>query len=573
MGLVVVAFIFVWGVFVWKERTLFSTPKFFLRILIATVALLALALIALKPISPIKYTPVAGVVLTSGYETKTLDSLKKQHVDLKVLTYMDKTDITDSLSLFDPLYILGQGVAPFNFWQFQNLSPTYLGGTVPSGIIRLNFGREGVEGSKFMVRGMYNRPKFGHSLILMDPGGSGQDSIVLGNQNQQEFALIPNLKVQGQLLYSLVEKDSVGAVVRKDPLPLVIKEKKKLRIAILNGFPTFETKYLKNFLAEAGHELVVRSQMTKGKFKFEYFNTKKAGHGLLSKDKLLGFDLLIMDTNTYLGLSKTEKDALGEVVRENGLGIFVQSNEALFKSAKGLMDFNFIADGIEEREWAKDSKLILDTYPYHIQDEMGIRQIHQSNDRFLTGYGRLGKGRIGTTVVRATFPLVLEGHVENYRQFWTSVINTIGKRNIPEADWKLEDFPVLLDRPLNFSIRTTKTDFEVVSTEKVHIALKRYVDVKDLWYGTTYPRKTGWNGLQLKTDTTHRHLFYVMDTLSWKSLQGYDLLQENRRFFQPKEEAEEAPTTYKPINPLWFYCIFLLGMGYLWLVPKLKKED
>ncbi|MCM4168319.1 hypothetical protein KCTC52924_03885 [Arenibacter antarcticus] len=565
--------ILLWGVFIWKEGALFPKGRFFVRMLVATLALLALALIALKPMIPSKYNPMVGVVLTPGYQVQLLDSLRKTHDNLKVLNYDDGVDISDFLSLLHPVYILGRGIAPFNFWQYKKRSSTYLGGTLSSGVVRLNYDQEGTEGSKLIVKGVYNKPQSGNVLVLTDPAGTGLDSVAMSNYINQEFSLISDRKVQGQFLFSLVEKDSMGIIVGTEPLPQIIRKKKIFKVLILNGFPTFETKYLKNFLAEAGHELVVRSQMTKGKFKFEYFNTEKIVVNQLSHTLLKAFDLLIMDSETYLGLPKTTLEVLKVSVLDNGLGIFVQPNETLYTSQGNLLDFNFIKDNIKEMDWEKDSKTKMSKYPFHIHDEMRVEPIHKSHNTLLTAYKRLGKGRVGTSVMHGTFSLLLVGDSRGYREFWTTVIEAIGKRHIPGADWKVENFPVFVNEPLNFKLNNFTADSVVRSSDGYSVPLMQHVEVKNLWSGTTFPRQTGWNSLQLEIDTTTNNAFYVMDTLSWSSLRGYDLIQENKRFFNSKKDAAKIPSQYQLMNPLWFYSIFILGIGYLWLAPKLTKEE
>ncbi|WP_431137742.1 hypothetical protein, partial [Psychroserpens mesophilus] len=92
-----------------------------------------------------------------------------------------------------------------------------------------------------------------------------------------------------------------------------------------------------NFLAENGHSVVVRSQLTKGRYKFEYFNTEAVPVYQLTENGLQPFDLVIIDADSYLELPTSSKAALDFNIQEEGLGLFVQPSPAIFnQSRKGF---------------------------------------------------------------------------------------------------------------------------------------------------------------------------------------------------------------------------------------------
>lgn len=93
---------------------------------------------------------------------------------------------------------------------------------------------------------------------------------------------------------------------------------------ILNGFPTFESKYLKNYLAETGHRVVVKNQLTAARYKYEYFNITSKPVIDITKEKLTLFDLLIIDSKSLKNLSNRERTTLKNVVKESGMGILIQ---------------------------------------------------------------------------------------------------------------------------------------------------------------------------------------------------------------------------------------------------------
>ena len=106
----------------------------------------------------------------------------------------------------------------------------------------------------------------------------------------------------------------------------------------------------------------------------------------------------------------------------------------------------------------------------------------------------------------------------------------------------------------------------------MQIALQQDVDIKSNWNGTTFPTKVGWNQLHVKNDSLSKYDYYVMDTLNWKSLMAFSTFEENQRHFDGTYENQDKVKFLVPINQFWFYLIFIVGMGYLWLEPKLLSK-
>ena len=128
---------------------------------------------------------------------------------------------------------------------------------------------------------------------------------------------------------------------------------------------------------------------------------------------------------------------------------------------------------------------------------------------------------------------------------------------------------VYQDAPFHFEITTNEENPLVKSIEGFSIPLVRDIDLKEVWRGTTFPRKQGWNRLMLSQDSTEVFNFYVLDTSQWTSLQAVKNIRKNKRYFSQREKSIHKITTSKPIEPWWFFIVFLLAMSFLWLEPKL----
>src|SRR5690606_13460163 len=99
------------------------------------------------------------------------------------------------------------------------------------------------------------------------------------------------------------------------------------------------------------------------------------------------------------------------------------------------------------------------------------------------------------------------------------------------------------------------------------IPLVQDVNISELWNGTLWPVEHGWH--QLQQDTIATFDFYISEENSWRSLKAQTTQENNRRYFDHFGESVSRRRSWEPINPLWFYGIFLICMGGLWLEPKL----
>ncbi|WP_438424202.1 hypothetical protein [Aquimarina macrocephali] len=566
--------IVLWFVFGWKEWPQFGKRRFWVKIVIAFFAITSLAIIALKPaISTTNNTTAKIALLTEGYNKEQLDSLEKIHKKLKKHKYKANHPIFDDINTPDSVFILGYGVKPYDLWQLDDYNVNYLGRNTPTGIVRFKYDYKNTVGEHQIFTGLYINPQKGNKLVLEGPGGAGLDSVSLVVEEQQKFQLTTNLNVKGNYLFSLVEKDSLGKTLSTDPIPLVVEDPTPLKIVVVNGFPTFETKYLKNYLAEMGHQVLVRSQITKGRYKFEYFNMERMPLGAFSKKNLESFDLVIIDANSFKNLGRKSRTALENSVKENGLGVFIQPDPGFFRSSKGFGAFDFISEKKTEIRLDDQAKIKLSKYAFVLKDKFLLQHIHtKSNSKIISGYKHIGKGKIGTTVLENTYELVLDGHTAAYQQIWSKLINSISSKETLSVEWGVASIIAYKDHPFKFDVRTSISKPIIKTNKKHNVSIRRDIDLLNLWKGVTYPRDFGWNTQFLEQDTTKIFEYFVADTSHWRSQALYKTIEENKRYYKKSRKKESTQNhTVRPIPLLGFYLLFLLCTGYLWLEPKLLK--
>ena len=568
---IVMMAILTWLLFAWKEKAHYGYPKFILHLAITLIATLSLVLIALQPQIRVKKDEKAAIVLTQGHEPEKLDSLKKALQKFEVYPYTEGESLFDSDGIPTTAFILGNGIRPFDFWQLETVPTRFLGGEELQGVTRINYDADQIEGNRIQFNGTYARPRINHQLFLEGPGGNHLDSVSLTDESSQLFELSTNLNIIGNFKFHLVERDSIGTLISKDVLPLRVREKSPLKILMLNGFPTFETKYLKNYLAESGHQVVVRNQLTTARFKYEYFNMTSEPGVEITQEKLAFFDLLIIDTKSLGGLSKRQLSTLKSVVSELGMGLFIQADDDFFSSRQSISSFPFNKEEGKEAFLATYSQQKLKKYPYQFGDDFSVQPIHHADGKIWSAYERLGSGRVGSTVFQNTFELILDGHTRMYQTFWSEIIETLSKRTPSAIQWNANSHLAYLNQPFEFALRTTYAQPIVESSEGYTIPLRRDVHVQSLWEGQVFPRTIGWKQQYLSQDSTEVFYYYVTDHSQWKSIVNFNTRRSNQVYFNDgsKVVRNTSSTGLKLVNPIWFFLIFMLCAGYLWLEPKL----
>lgn len=553
-------------VFVWKEWEGNFNSSFIFRTVIGLIALISIGMMVLRP-TILKEQSRKGLLLTNGYNKIKLDSLKKKIPGLKTMVYQKGRSVKRELDSIGEVFVLGEGIPSFDFWQLDGHPVCFMDNELPEGIIKLKYRQELIEGEVLQVKGLYHKSKVGNQLVLQGPGGGGLDSVVLENHNQRAFELNTISKVSGKFLFQLVEKDSLGKTVSSEPLPVVVNDKEFLKILIINEFPSFETKYLKNFLTETGHELVVRSQITKRKYKFEYFNTDKKPIYKFASESLKDFDLLILDADSYLGLSKNSKEAIVTASRENGLGVFVQPDEKLFKRQDIFKEATIILPNNNTIVTGIQSEVKIKKYPYRFSFNNNLSGKPINDHSF---YEFNGLGKIGTTLLKNTYELVLDGSSKQYHNIWSQIINQLGRKKQKSGLLKSSELFAFQNQPYRLELKTAEEDPVISHNDGYKISMMQNLGNPNSWHATTYPLKLGWNTIKTELDSTIFHDYYVMDTIQWVSLISAKIKGDNLRNFDKINGVSNEVKIREPISRIGFFLCFLVAMGLLWLMPKLK---
>jgi hypothetical protein len=458
-------------------------------------------------------------------------------------------------------YILGEGLPNFALDLISSSGFTFFPCKTPQGIIELTV-QKIFSNRRNSISGVFNSSQK-TKLKLIGPGGA-EDSAIIQN-GTHAFTLYLRPKQSGLVLYNLISEDSAGKKL-SERLPIEVEQEQRLRILFLQNFPSAEIRSLKNFLSEKGHSVAFRSQTSKNNFSEEFINTPRVRLNPSTPELLRLFDLLMIDSKTMDGLSKSEKSILEKSVF-NGLGLIVSQDFKLqkteFYSIKGKMITN---DTVHLS--LANKKYVMSALPFEIAGSHSLESILKNNKRILAGYQFFGAGKIGFQLLQETYRLPLEGSHEDYALIWSPLIEKVARREKEKFHIKLNtDFPYYADEPVDFSVISSGQKPEIYSDNE-KIPLTEDIIIDDYWHGQTWCGKSGWHSLNATDSVTVN--YFIHEPTEWKSLRESNSIKDTSlaQSKSLKSTAIHRKVT-RQVSLLLFCVIFLVASGFLWLAPKI----
>lgn len=508
------------------------------------------------------------ILLTPRYGSAHVDSLLTIYPELSLFHTPGTKPFKDSRALpyhgdlrnRPVAFIVGQGLsaATLDAWELEGYQ--YISASYPYGITRLSFPEEIFARRKVSLEGVYHSAE--KTMLYLEGPGGREDSTAILPTGNQHFTLSFVPKQPGNFLYALYAGDSL-----QGRLPVRVQKEKALHIFFVLHYPTFETRHLKNFLAE-DHRLMLRYQLSRNRYRYEFINRNADHEGALTKASLSEFDLIIIDSDALQSLSAYERKNLQSAIDE-GLGML-----ALFNShpsgVNGLSPLAF-----KRHRWDTahvpfegGRKHILPAWPAVEVSGDVLRPVVTGSDRVLSGFRYKGMGKIGYQLLQETYRLALQGDSTDYRTLWGALLENTSR--VRETDFAIHPktpFPYFVDEPISVEI-ISSGNIPSMSVNHISLPLKEDLLLDDVWEGTFWLDTEGWNRLVLESDSTRTDLFLSAPG-EWSSLTVANTMDETRARAGESMIEKKLRNVYEPV-PAWiFFMIFLCGSGILWLTPRL----
>ncbi|MBX0334395.1 hypothetical protein K3G39_14225 [Pontibacter sp. HSC-14F20] len=569
------------------------------RLLASAVAGISLVLLLFPPSYERALDPGTAILLTEGYEADTLDALLAS-MEPKLLVYTYKIKAPKSAAIPDlytfwqeqpqvqTVHVLGYGLAKQELQALQNITVIpHLSG-IPTGIATVTWPEIITLGEQVTVAGQYTQVADQTTTLYLQAAGQAQDSVTLKEAGQQTLQLRYTPKQEGRYTYTLVSKsgekvDTLGMV------PIKVDAAAKPAVLLVSSFPLFEFKFLKNHLGQLQHKVALRSTVSKGMYQSEWLNMPQTDLSRITPKLLQQFDVVMIEPQALQDLSSGERATLQRAVTEAGLGVLTIAGEQLGNRTTAFFT-NFQNKRLSQQDtrsaranWTNGTTAgAIPVSPYTLVSSEAVTGLIEEQSNNLLAAGRkAGWGTVALSVVPQTFSWQLEGKQSTYASYWAHLLSSVARREVQDKFWQIANpqvpqlhQPVILkltDYTLSeASVIPVATVRSTADTTQTGIALQQSVHQPEVYEGTFWPRRLGWHVVE--SAGIEPFYFLVQDTSAWRHQAVQEKREATMRFASQQRDAEVTSATayaQEQIQAIWFFLLFVLSSGFLWLEEKL----
>jgi hypothetical protein len=569
---------------VWKEVARPKKAHLTLRIIASILAVTALPCIVL-PISYSRDISAAGdhaaILLARGFNPDSLANFKSDQLfsaDRSVQKSYPRAKLirldelkTDSPA-FSRVHLFGYGLNESDLEQLNHLPIVFHPASLPGGIIHIHWPQKLRLGESLIVQGRYNNTSLKAVKLILKGLSTQLDTAIVPAKSVKGFELTTIPKSEGRVVCHLLITSGTDTLENEN-IPVEINPVQPLKVLILSASPDFETKFLKNWLAENGYGVAVRSTISKDKFSSEYANMQPVKIERLNTGILEQFDVVIGD----LSVLKTEA-ALRSEVNQKGLGVIIRS-DSLSKGSSWLQT-NFPIErpavkntspsplNIRGREYKSAP---IKTDQTHIR-ELPVTQtlVTDVQNHSLVSTSLEGAGRLVFTTVTNSYNWMLEGDKDDYAAFWSLLIKNAARKTSISESWSVSKFPTV-NEPTDLQLQSAQNTGKIVADSST-VAPAQNPEIPFKWNLRYWPATAGWHGI--KQNNRQARWWYVYGKDDWRAAKAAEKLAATRHYahanpansFVTKQIHEKVRIE---VPKIYFYLLLLAACTYLWAEAKI----
>jgi hypothetical protein len=550
----------------WQRKQRFRTLRIVCQVLIVTSVLGML----LRPSFRFSSASSPVVLLTPGFNARDIDSLLNLHGNLAIISVDDSLTYSRPVKRIEmrdvgtlaasPLWVAGEGLPSYSLplmaVDFHFLPP----GPSPDGVVALNYPTHVIAGSRQAIAITYQNSGGGSRTIRLTGPGGIEDSAKVQGPGEVGLTFEFTPRVDGRTMYKLEEADSAGSVFRVSRLPVYIEEMKALNVLIVTDHPSFEVRYLKNFLADRGHRVAFRSRVSKERYHQEFANRPRESLNSLTSPLLTSTDLLLLDHGTYLSLPSAERDRIHKSADE-GLGLILLAPGPTTNGR--LLAFRQTSGTDTVRVTAATAGFVLPVTGSAPVGEVAS-VVTSNNGKIVSGCRCDGGLKIGYQLLKETYQLGLQNKTASYAALWTPLIDKVSRTRPTGFNISLDpSFPIFSDVPTEVKVIAANAT-PTVMYDSLLLPLAEDARIDGVWRSRLWAAGNRWHSLTADSTTVH---FFDLPETEWKALRVARQIRANRSY-SGRSETQPAAETRKPAS-LAFFILFMIASGTLWLIPKI----
>ena len=417
--------------------------------------------------------------------------------------------------------------------------------------------------------------------VVLRAAGAGRDSVRLPAAGGA-FRLRYQPKTAGLACFELLLKRA-GQPPQREPVPVEVTTSARPAMLLLAATPAFEFKYLKNYLGEAHYPVALRTSVSRGLVQTDFLNQSAQPLDHLTPALLARYQLVVADAATLAALTGSESQALQAAIGAGRLGLVELADAApLPRATPGRGDFVVRprpASTIPQPlRWANLAGQARAPLPAQLLPAPALRPLVTGPAGvLLAARRRVGLGFTVVTAVPETFRWGLLGQATIYASYWNQLLMAArppapaAATWHPDSRWPRPGQPLLLHLAGAFPAEPP-TVAPQVGRPSAPLALRQDSRLSEWSTGQYWPGAAGWYRVQGPQKGSGH--FYVYPARAWALPERRARQQAIRNHNQ---QAHKVNSTFDTANdsvgepwPVgWFFALFLVATGYLWLEEKL----
>jgi hypothetical protein len=349
---------------------------------------------------------------------------------------------------------------------------------------------------------------------------------------------------------------------------------------LLASSPDFENKFLKNWLADQGHSVVVKTITSANKFNSSFSNTANTIDNRVTTSFLSQFDVVKADEGWFSASPRSEVALVLQAVAANKIGLIVTADSSATIPVFSNL-FSLVKAGNSKQQIlfkSFDSSLV--NQPLKMESSLYIKLTNNTQPVIADQQGNVfavsalyGSGKLIYTTVTNTFNWSMAGHQDAYSSFWTRLLQKVAPAAPLEEAWSIQPFLPKKDQQVTVQLQTNQPALTIPLVDGAAVYLSNKPYATNTWMGRYWPIKKGWQSL-VQTNGEFKWL-YAYASGNWKTIDQFDRLQATVRYtlsnksktVDPLKKTKKVPVA---VPGIYFFLIILLGAAYLWYEKKLS---
>jgi hypothetical protein len=624
------------AMWIWAESRRINRRQRPLRVLAAILAGSALAALGLRPAAILNEPTVSPVAEAAALWTSSITSQPDEPIPHDVAparifalpgttekppaaqVVPDAAFIVREYPNVRTLHVFGDGVNAFDAEVLQRLRVIFHRRSEKFANPVVSFVRAPAEvslGDPIILQGQVQGivPATSPVVLLIAPDGKGRRvALTPTPEGSATFSVsAPAAVATGHFVWRLeLRSGEPGEVLASEEIGVSVIKPALPRILVLESSPRFDTGRLKRWLGERGAALTTRTQLGRDRFRIATLHGSRDSVEAIDSGALAAFDLVLADARAVAELGEAEREALRTAISEEGLGLLIVTDDAVFDAAASIngdaspTEFFFPWKIIRDRTDAESEERVsrlhwngselgrTESLPVpNVEFQRGSRLrplVQDSQNRALVAVVSRGRGKVAHSLVTQTWRWTQLKDSTAFAAYWSYLISELARPDAAHTgNWsiKSEDSgPRFVNEPivLQWSGPTDRAPIPAqISMDGGGRAVRMSLAQDPVntwhWQGKYWPRRAGWHQVAAP-DSGATLDFYVSEANAWQPLQAMRRQAATSRMAASYEPGKSPPAPISSATPIefgrwWFFAILFTSLTYLWSEARTLRRS